>query len=383
MRPALKTVSSQPAWTVRNRNVELAVTRLGGQMAPVTFCRNTARPVRPYYVSPWQTERHPIDEPVVVPLRGDFFCMPFGENTDPFRGEKHACHGEPAMRPWRFRAAGKCGKVTSLTLSMRTKIRPGKVTKTLSLVEGHNVVYSQHVLEGYTGSAPVGHHGTLAVPDDEGALLVSTSDFKFGLTTPTKADPAAGCYQSFALGKRFTDLSRVPLIWKDEPVGDCTAFPVRAGFTDILAVFKKPGRTPAWTAAVNAADGYLWFSLKDASVLPTTVFWISNRGLHGAPWLGRNRCLGLEDVCGFLAQGLGPSVKPNAASRAGIPTAVRFSPRRPTAVRTIQGAVRVPRGFGRVARAKFARSRVTFVSTKGKQVAIPVHHEFLTTGEPA
>ena len=37
-----------------------------------------------------------IDEPVLVPLRGDFFCMPFGANLDPYQGEKHVVLGNAA-----------------------------------------------------------------------------------------------------------------------------------------------------------------------------------------------------------------------------------------------------------------------------------------------
>ena len=81
----VKTIVSQPSWVIRTSDVELAVTQLGGHMAPVTFHRRSAAPVQPYYISPWQGERLKIDEPVLVPLRGDFFCLPFGNNQDAYR----------------------------------------------------------------------------------------------------------------------------------------------------------------------------------------------------------------------------------------------------------------------------------------------------------
>ncbi|MHC4563515.1 MAG: hypothetical protein ACYS8X_12180, partial [Planctomycetota bacterium] len=76
MKPKVTTVASQPAWVIRNANMQLTLTRLGGQMAPVTFYRNTAKPVQPYFISPWQDEGRKLDEPVLRPLRGDFFCAP-------------------------------------------------------------------------------------------------------------------------------------------------------------------------------------------------------------------------------------------------------------------------------------------------------------------
>jgi len=378
MKPPIKTIASQPSWILRSKNVELAVTKLGGQMAPVTFFRNTAKPIRPYYISPWQGEGLKIGDPVLVPLRGDFFCMPFGANTDPLKKEQYFCHGEPATKTWRLHSAERIDKFSGLVMTMNTKTRPGKVAKALLLADGENVVYSAHSMMGFSGSMPVGHHATLALPAQEGAMLVSTSEFKLGLTNPTPTEnPAGGAYQAFALGGKFTDLKKVPLRFKAEPFGDYSAFPTRKGYDDLLAVHKKPGKTPAWTAAVNSAAGYLWFSMKDPAVLPTTVFWISNYGNHAEPFAGRNCCLGLEDVCGYFAEGLVPSLKANCVKKAGFPTALKLSPRLPTVVRYLQGVAKVPRDFGRVVDVKFARHKATFVSSKRKKVTVKVQHEFL------
>ena len=382
MKATTKTIASQPSWVVRSRNVELALTQLGGHMAPVTFYRNTARPVRPYYISPWADEGLKISDPVLGPLRGDFFCMPFGANVEPFGKEQYVCHGEPATRKWRLVDLSKCGKVTSLTASLTARIRPGKFTKTLLLVDGQNVVYSQDLLEGFAGRMPLGHHATLALPDEAGAVNVSTSKFSLGMTNPTPTgDPAQAQYQSFALGGKFSDLARVPLNRKDTPTGDCSAFPVRDGFDDLLAVFKKRSAQPAWTAAVNTQERFLWFSLKDPAMLPATVFWISNRGHHGPPMSGRNLCLGLEDVCAYFAEGLADSVKANVVSRAGFPTAVKLSPKRPTAVNYIQGVVKVPAGFDRVKAVQFSPGKATFLGARRKKVTVSVCWEFLKAGQ--
>jgi hypothetical protein len=379
---SLVTSFGQPAWVLRNAEVELTLTQQGGHMAPVTFYRGTSRPVQPYYISPWQEENVRPETPVLVPLRGDFFCAPFGGNAEPYRGEQHTPHGEPATARWSFERAGKSGSITAITVSMQTRVRPGKVTKRLMLVDGQNVVYSQNVLEGFTGEMPLGHHATLAVPEEAGALRISTSPFRFGMTAPgVFSDPGNREYQSFAAGKRFQDLRRVPLAWKKPATGDASSFPQRTGYTDLLAVFSKPRRgEPSWTAAANPQAGYLWFSLKDPEVLPSTVFWIANRGRHGSPWNGRNRCLGLEDVCAYFAEGLVPSVTPNELNKAGIPTAVKLSPSRPTVINYIQGVVKIPADFDRVKKATFEPGQVTFTSVSGKVVTAPVNHDFLKTG---
>src|ERR1017187_8018139 len=110
----LTTIANQPSWTIRNDQVELAVTKAGGQMAPVTFYRHGAK-IQPYYINPWQDEKLAIDDPLLVPLRGDFFCAPFGAPST-HKGESHKCHGEPAWANWTLEDFEKSGIATSLTL---------------------------------------------------------------------------------------------------------------------------------------------------------------------------------------------------------------------------------------------------------------------------
>ena len=381
MKAKRKVIAGQASRVMANGQVELAVTELGGQMAPVTFCRDSASPVQPYFISPWQGEKVKIDEPVVRPLRGDFFCMPFGA-PGVCRGVRHVCHGEPASGRWRVGGVAVEGAVTRLTMTMRTKALPGKVTKRLSLIDGHNVVYCQHVLEGFSTRVPLGHHAMLAVPAAAGSLRVATSPFKLGMTNPTDFDdPAIGHYQSLAVNAKFSSLAKVPLKWKDPAVGDCSRHPVRTGFTDLLGVWARASRGPAWTTATLQDEGFMWFSLKDPAMLPATVMWISNRGRHSSPWNGRNRCLGLEDVCAYFANTAAESVGRNQLSAMGIPTAVKLSKARPTVVNHIQGVVKVPKGFQCVRTASFAPGAVTFTSITGKKVTAPVRHEFLRTGQ--
>ena len=379
------TVASQAAWVMGNDEVELAVTQLGAHMAPVKFYRASSAPVEPYYICPWHDETlADAAPPVLRVLRGDFFCMPFGTNAASSNGETHPPHGEPSGGGWNLVGHGKTGRVTTLEILFKPQVRPGTITKRISLVDGQNAIYSQETLSGFKGAMPLGHHAILAVPEKEGSLRVAASSFALGMTCPVLfSDPRNREYQSMAIGKEFTDLRHVPLLWKEPAEADATVFPARTGFTDMLAICRKPvwGGEPAWITASVQQDGYLWFALKNPAVLPTTVFWISNRGRQGPPWNGRNRCLGLEDVCGFFAEGIKASCEPNVLTRHGIPTALELSPERPTVVNYIQGLVRIPAGFEMVRSAQFEPGKVTFVSITGKQASAAVHWEFLTTGK--
>ena len=380
------TIHSQPSALLSTKQVELAVTKLGGHMSPVTFFRDSGKPVQPYYVSPWQDEKATkIPAPVMVPLRGDFFCMPFGGNSDEVAGEKHPPHGEVAGSAWKVAGTKKAGDVTTLTLGIETKARKGKVTKELSLVDGQNVVYSRHTIEGFAGAVPLGHHATLAMPEKEGAVRIATSAMRFGMTCPSLfSDPKKREYQALQPGAKWTDLAKVPAAWKDAPDADLTSLPGRSGHADLVQLANESWEKtngPAWTTATFADGGFVWFALKDPAVLNSTVFWMENHGRHAHPWNGRNNCLGLEDVTAHFADGLAASMKENALTKEGVETTVKLSAEKPTAVNYIQGVVKIPEGFENVKSVEFAPGEVTFVSTTGKRVTAPVRHEFLRTGK--
>lgn len=381
----VETVNSQRCFVISSDQVTLAITETGGHMAPVTFFRTSDHPVQPYHISPWQDEpASSMPAPVLVPLRGDFFCMPFGGNQTAFGNEQHPPHGEIAGAAWKHEATRKSGQKTTLVLSFETKVRPGKVTKEISLVDSQNVVYSRHTIEGFGGRVPLGHHATLAMPDEEGSVRLAASDFRFGVTYPGLfSDPKLREYQALQPGAKWTKLSRVPRAWKEQPDTDLSRMPGAQGYADLVQIFNEPAdRTGgvAWMTATFAKDGYLWFSLKDPAVLNSTVFWMENRGRHGHPWNGRNNCLGLEDVTAFFADGLVASAEPNMISKEGIATAVELSNDRPTVVNYIQGVAKIPSGFDVVSKAEFAPGQVTFWSESGGKTVVPVKHEFLHSG---
>lgn len=382
--PATVILHHQPCYTIVSPEVRLCVTELGGHMAPVTFFHSDSQPIQPYHISPWQDE--PATEmpaPVLVPLRGDFFCMPFGGNADPVHGEKHPPHGEIAGAKWHGGSVTKSGDITTLTMQFETQVRPGKVTKQLSLVNGHNAVYSKHTIEGFAGPAPLGHHATLRMPEKEGAVHLASSPIQFGMTYPgVFSDPKNREYQALLPGARFDDLTRVPALAKGSPDADLSSLPGQYGHADLIQHVNAPtGEHPAWMTATYPDDGYVWFALKDPQVLNSTVFWMEYHGRHGHPWNGRNNCLGLEDVTAYFADGLSASAHENLLTKAGVKTAVKLSATVPTEVRYIQGVAKISQGFDRVRTIEFSPGRMTILAPGGQKVEVPVNHEFLKTGQ--
>lgn len=375
-------VAGQPAWIIENQTVRISISQLGGMMSPVEFRGDPQNPVQPYYMSPWQEEAETVpDEPVLVPLRGDFFCLPFGAGSI-HEGTEYVTHGEPATSQWESPAVEISGEVTTFSAQMTTRHPAGRVTKTIQIHEGRPAVYTTHTLSGYSTQMPLGHHATLAA-DPESPLKISTSPIEFGRTAAAPAEPySAGEYFALLPETEFSRLESVPTRWKNQPETDCSIFPNRDGFVDIAAVFQrrpKPSE-PTWVAAVNQNKRYLWFSLKDPAVLPATVIWMENCGRHQSPWCGRNRCIGLEEVCSYFADGVADSVQRNVLNDRGIPTAVALRPDVPTNIRYIQGAISIPSGFDRVKEVQFDEDSAVFHAAGGGSVTVPVRVQYLFDG---
>jgi hypothetical protein len=379
MSAALQTVHGQPSWRIAREGVEAFVTQVGGHLAPVTF-RLAGRAVQPYHIAPWAEDPPGGLPPMLQGLRGDFFCLPFGGNAGAFEGEQHPPHGETANELWSLVDLRQEGDETSLELSLTTRVRPGRVTKTVSLVEGHPVVYQRHTFEGMEGPMSYGHHAMLRFPDREGSGLVATSPFVWGGTSPMPIeDPAQRGYSALAPDARFDRLDAVPTL--AGPPADLSRYPARRGYEDLVLLASDPSETLAWTAVTFPEEGYVWFTFKDPRVLRQTVLWLSNGGRHYAPWDGRHvNVLGLEEVTSYFHFGLAESASPNPLSGGGIPTSITLG-EGGLDVRCLSGVAEVPAGFDHVAsvRAHPGEDLVTLTARSGASVTAPVRHAFLAT----
>jgi hypothetical protein len=379
MNPSLRIVHGQVSWQLRSTAVHAAVTRLGGQLGPVVF-RSGGRDIQPFSVAPWAEEptarRLP---PILRALRGDFFCLPFGANAQAFRGEHHPLHGETANRPWRFESLDKSAGRWTLHLSLTTQIRPGRVDKLISLVDGHAAVYCRHIIRGLAGPMPLGHHAMLKFPERPASGWITTSPFVRGQVFPGVFErPETGGYSWLKAGADFTGLEQVPGI-DGEPV-DLTRYPAREGFEDLVMVVSDPTLPLAWTAVTFPRERYVWFALKDPAVLRHTVFWFSNGGRHYPPWNGRHRhVLGIEDVTAYFHLGLAASAGRNPLSAHGHPTCVRLRPDRPCVVNYVMAVASVPAGFDRVVSMTAATDgqRLSLQAFSGQRVEVPLDLSFL------
>jgi hypothetical protein len=375
----MKLIHGQPSWRVASSNVEAFVTELGGQIGPVTFDRQ-GRKIAPYSVAPWAEEAlDPGTCAMLRVLRGDFFCLPFGGNARAFRGEKHPMHGETANAKWRLEREQRAQGATRLSLSLNTKVRPGRVDKEITLVDGQNAVYCRHTLSGMTGPMNFGHHAMLKFPDRPGSGKISTSRFVYGQVFPAVFEkPEEGGYQALKIGAEFTSLEAVPLATGG--TADLSVYPARRGFEDLVMMVSDADLPFAWTAVTFPRQRFVWFALKDPKVLRETVFWLSNRGRHYPPWSSRHlNVMGIEDVMAYFHFGLAESAGPNPISKKGWPTCLMLNPARPLVVNYIMGVAAIPPGFDRVAAIEPGADNqsITLKAPGGRKAAAKVNLGFL------
>jgi hypothetical protein len=362
---------------MKSNSVQMSVTQIGAQMAPVQFNLSENRRVQPYHVSPWQCEEHAsVDGRSEGPLRGDFFCLPFGQ-ANPEDGLPS--HGRTASAQWSLSDYKSRDRVEELELRLDNALRSASVSRRFYLIENETVVYDRTAISGLKGRATFGHHAVLRLPSQASALLISTSRQALGMTYPTAfADTAIGEHQSLAIGGSFRDLASVPSFCGDAAGVDCSVYPSRRGHTDLLQIgVETTDGQPAWCAAVNSVEGYLWFSLRDPALLPSTILWFENAGRTQPPWNGRNCSLGVEDVCSYFDKGSFVSAQANAFSERGIKTVHDFGDGEVFDIPYIQGIAATPPGFGHVCSVGFIDGGATFSDQEGREVFSALRSQFV------
>jgi hypothetical protein len=369
----LKRILDQPSFELATPQVCAFVTRAGGMVGPVTF-RFGKRTLEPLSVAPWCNEK--LDRatpPIIRALRGDFFCMPFGGNTTPYKQEHHPIHGESANENWKLEAHDR----TSLHLSLRTRVRRGRIDKRIALMPGQRAIYSQHTISGMSGPMCFGQHAMLKFPDEPASGALSTSPIVYAqvFVEPVERPENRG-YSLLKPGAEFDSLNRVPTITGG--ITDLSRFPARRGYEDLVMLVSDDRAGFAWTAVTFARERYVWFALKDPRVLRSTILWISNGGRHYAPWNGRHiNVMGLEEVTSYFHYGLAESVESNALARRGIATSVTLDPKRPLSINYIMAVAEVPRGFDRVARIEREARGVRLIARSGKSARVALDLDIL------
>ncbi len=332
------------------------------------------RTLTPLHTAPWVDDPAITDDPEIVPnlkyLSGDFFCAAFGGNdveadTPP--------HGWPANSPWRVVGEERSGGAVTVRFELEKRVMGARLTKALTLRDGHPFLYERHVFSGGAGAVSVSNHAMTHF-SGEGRLSFSPKAFGELPEMTQESDPARG-RSLFATDRRFTDLGQLPLA--DGTTADLHHYPVGERHEDFVMLVEAPESRLGWAAAVRPDDGDIMLSLKNPEEVPVTFLWFSNGGRVYKPWNGRHLgVLGIEEARAYSAYGHAASIAPNPLSKAGIPTALTLLPDGSVAVRHVIGGVPLPEGWTRVV-AIHPGSDSLVLRGDGGEVRVPFDAAFL------
>ncbi len=374
---AIKTYYGQPSYTISNKKVQVFITVQGGHLT--ALFNNDGKEVNPFFIAPWWEEARMegLDEIVNV-LRGDFFCFPFGGNEEPYEGKKYPLHGQTSNDNWEVTGFIDNGEHKAISLTMDLDYDEGSVDKIISISESEPVIYNKHIIKGFKGKMPLGHHPSLQLPDRPGAGIIDISDPVTGYTAvyPVE-DPKNRGYSLLRPACEISDRSKVPDVFGNTV--DLTCYPLQKGFEDICIFISDIEKDFTYTAISLPEEGYLYFQLKDPKVLAETLFWMSNGGRHYAPWNGRVvAVLGMEETSSFFHYGIKASLEDNFFYENGYRSYCEINGESPFEVKLVMGLIGIEKDFKGVQDIiRKNDSSITIIGRGKEKIDVPCRVDFL------
>ena len=205
-------------------------------------------------------------------------------------------------------------------------------------------------------------------------LSFSVKDFGATPSTPQESDPARG-RSLLAYPQRFDGLADVGLA--DGTRRDLRAYPWAEGQEDFLTLFDPPEAGIGWSAAVAAADGFVFFAAQGRRrPLPDLALDEQRRAPLSRPGRrGTGRCSASRRATAHFGDGRLVSAAANALSAAGYRTALPLGGER--VVRYALGAIPVPDGWREVADIALGDGALTLTDVGGGTARVPFDASFL------
>ena len=368
-----KVILGQESFIVENDQIRLALTEMGGNMAPVYFYKDSADPIQPYYFSPWQRERLPLEHTYMDVFRGDLFCFPFGYSAPecPF-------HGETGAYKWTLDSCEREGNRNSIALHLDLISPGGRVDKEISLVDGHNTLYITHTISGAEGQYSFAHHATLDVNPERDAYI-SLSPVKFGVAGTSDGsvfNPREHGYPFMGKTQEIGPDMRMSTIWKDPDTVDVSHVPIIENFSGAMHFYHKDiPNTPSWTCLWFPKQNFVWYDMKNVKKQQGTLFWLEFGGRYQYPWNGRTMCIAVEDM-GVVPMRHYASAMTDLMNKYGVEFSKPFTKDEPFTVHHIQGVAKVCENFGKVKDIRFTEGGMTLISENGFEQYEPIDWQF-------
>lgn len=246
----------RPALVLANDKLELTVLQQGGSFANLAL-RDDPEKLSPLW-NPARLAREAGQKPTFGSSFGHFLCV---DGFGPVSREEQAAgmpgHGEAHTQPWELQSSGK----QSWTFSVMLPLVQEKLTRTIRLAQGENVVWVESQLENLLAfDRPVcwAEHATIGSPFLEPGKTVVDMPAARAKTRPHS--PKEG-----GLAHRLA--SFVDFTWPMAPGVDGRAIDVRAAplepnSGDHTTCLMDPTRRLAWVTALHPGQrlllGYLF-----------------------------------------------------------------------------------------------------------------------------
>lgn len=382
IKPRIALIQGQPSYILATRCVRAAITLFGGMLGPVMFYTDESIEIQPYSIAPWAEEpKSPSMSSLLAALRGDFVCSAFGDNAEAYEGRAIPPHGDTANSDWVFVQERASTLGVSLRVVAELRSQGGSCVATTVLLENHPFVYQRHDFHNLSGPINPGHHAMLRCPPNAPSAVLSFSAYEFAYASPSRSAFKQTPPASRFLPDTFA-ASLNAMMDRDGKATDAAVFPGPDGVDDVLMVCARQVEELAWSAATFPDAGYAWISLRTRVQLPSTLIWLSNGGRLETPWSGRHiGVIGVEDIMGYFASGLAESARDNALTARGISTCMRPASSGRLEIPYIQGCVRIPPGFDRVASVEpTVPGQLLIRAASGATVRVACRWEFLADG---
>lgn len=326
-------------WHLEWPHGALDVHAKGGMLGGVALKRGD-RQVRPFYEPSWIGNATHQQPELLNHMRSEFPCIPFGVPYAPeavvesWQESLTRPVAEPeALLGWSDDLLHGYGCVTDWTLVQQTESEieieleypaASPIARLVRVVRADPkspaIDFSLTIEARKKTHRPIGLHPNLALPSLAGAFHIDPGAFRFGVVHPAGPEPGVSRAKPAAF---FDRLDQVPL--RDGGTAEFDRFPFPEDTEEIIQLCGVDGSVILTDNESRVVYRLCW----DASVLPSLLLWISNRGRSYSPWNSRNLCLGVEPVASAFELGCHAALASNPINDRGVSTAVALDPNRP------------------------------------------------------
>jgi len=315
----------------------------GGMLGGVAL-KDGARTLRPFYEAPWIGEAALPDEPTLLDqLRSEFPCIPFGSPSYPVErvidswkqsvtppaaadptldASDSLLHGYVCVGSW------KLIRQTDSSIEIAVDYPAGSAISRVSRVvsadgDAPALDFSVTIEARKKARRPMGVHPNLALPSVPGKFRIEPGEFQFGVVHPAGPEPGVSRAKPGAL---FENLANVSM--RENGSARFDRLPFEYATEEIVELCGIDGSVKLYDDEAKAAYRLTW----DASILPSLLLWISNRGRSYPPWNSRNVCVGVEPLVGAFDLGYHAAMARNPINEKGVDTARTLIPGEPTRI---------------------------------------------------